>query len=81
MSLVKGSKLEVENLDLQGFGLYSQQQKDELVNQGVPESDFYPGDGLAAGYWLRKSDEGVKRHTFDDKEIKLHSDYIPKNRH
>jgi hypothetical protein len=78
-SLIHGAALVIEDLDLSKIGLYNQIQKDDLVAAGAPEDDFILGEetGMGrwgCGYWARKSDEGVKRHTFYDTDLKLHKD-------
>jgi hypothetical protein len=75
-SLINGAPLEVEILDLSKVGLYSQDQKDQLIAEGAAEDDFVLANTVIGkwgnGFWARKSDEGVKRHTSYDKDLKLH---------
>jgi hypothetical protein len=78
-NLVNGGPLIVEDLDLSGMGVYSQDQKDKLIAEGAPEDDFFLGDGWFTGYWQRKSDEGIKWHIYEDKDLKLWKDIVKEN--
>ena len=71
-NLLHGAPLAVEDLDLYVMGCYNQDQKDQLLKDGVAYADFFLGDGWFSGYWMRKSDEGKKWRTFYDKDIVLH---------
>ena len=74
--LTHGAPLIVEDLDLSGLGLY--REKDPLV----PDDDYFPAEEKigrwGVGYLMRKSDEGKKRHTFYDKDLKLQKDLVKK---
>ena len=69
--LQQGAKLEVEQLDLAGLGLYTDEQKAAILAEGQID-DFYLTNLFHCVGWARKSDEGVKWHVFKDSEIKLH---------
>lgn len=71
--LVSGAPLIVEDLDLSGMGMYTDEQKTAL---GGPEDDWFLKTLLGTTMWARKSDEGVKWRTFKDTELKLHKDLI-----
>jgi hypothetical protein len=73
-SLVQGGPLIVEDLDLSGIGMYTDEQKAKLLSEGVPEGDFFLKTLMRTTMWARKSDEGKKWHVFTDSEIKLHKD-------
>ena len=72
--LVGGAALQVEELDLAGIGMYSQEQKDNLLLEGVPEDDFFLNTIMGTTMWARKSDEGTKWHIYDSKNLKLWKD-------
>lgn len=73
--LVGGAPLVIEDLDLSGLGLYKDEQK---ANLGGEENDWFDSGYTSLGdrLWARKSDEGTKRITFKDTEIKLHKDLV-----
>jgi len=68
--LVGGSALIVEDLDLTGIGMYTEEQKQELLKSGVPENDFFLTNLCHFIGWVRKSEEGVKWQIFEDKQLK-----------
>ena len=77
-NLVGGAPLIVEELDLSGMGLYTIEQKTALLKSGAFD-DFFPAEDYLGSkwvgkgyYWERRSDEGVKWHIFEDKDIKFH---------
>jgi hypothetical protein len=74
LRLTQGGPLVVEDLDLSGIGLYLER------DPGVPGDDYFDSGYTSLGrtLWARHSDEGKKRHTFTDTEVKLHS-LIAKN--
>lgn len=74
MSLINGGPLIVEDLDLAGIGMYTQEQKDKFLAEGVLETDFFLKTILGETRWARYSDEGVKWHVFKDTGLKLWKD-------
>lgn len=74
MSLVGGKPLEVEELDLSGIGMYTDEQKMELLKNGVAEDDFFLKTLMGTTMWARKSDEGVKWHVYSMEDLKLWKD-------
>jgi hypothetical protein len=66
--LTQGSPLILEDLDTSGLGLYL------TKDPSVPEDDYIDSGWISFGrtLWQRKSEEGVKWHTYEDTEIKLH---------
>ena len=77
--LTNGAPLVVEDLDLSGLGMYSDQQKAELRKSGVPESDFFLRTLNGTTMWARHSDEGGKWRVFYDSGIKLWKDLNQKS--
>ena len=66
--LVSGAPLVIEELDVSGLGLYL--EKDPTV----PDDDYFADSGFTSFgkvLWSRKSDKGIKWHSFEDKELKL----------
>ena len=65
--LTHGAPLILEDLDTSGLGLYL--TKDPTVS----DDDYFDSGYRSFGrvLWQRKSDEGVKYHTYEDKELKL----------
>lgn len=72
MSLENGAPLVVEELDLSGLGLYTDEQKMIILSTPGAVDDFFLKTLFDTTLWARKSDEGVKWHVFEDSEIKLH---------
>lgn len=69
--LSQGSALVMEELDLAGIGMYTQEQKDKLLSEGVPEDDFFLKTVFGTTMWARKSDEGTKWRVYNVKNLKL----------
>lgn len=69
--LSQGSALIIEDLDLSGMGMYSDKQKQDLMDNGVAEGDFFLKTLMGTTMWARWSDEGKKWHVYDDKKIVL----------
>jgi len=69
--LQQGAKLEVEQLDLQGLWLYTDEQKAAILATGAVD-DFFLTNIFNHVGWARKSDEGVKWNIYFDSEINLH---------
>lgn len=78
--LVGGGKLEIEDLDLTGIGMYTQEQKDKLLEDGVPEEDFFIQTIMSTSMWARKSDESKKWYIYRQSDLKLGKDLVKKKR-
>lgn len=68
MNLINGAPLIIEDLDVSGLGLYLEK------DPNVPDDDYFDSGYLSLGrtLWQRKSEEGIKWHVYEDKEIRLH---------
>jgi hypothetical protein len=74
--LTSGGPLVVEDLDTSGMGLYHEK------DPNVPDDDYFDSGWRSFGriLWQRKSEEGVKWHVYEDKEIKLHQLLVSKDK-
>jgi hypothetical protein len=70
IGLVGGGPLVIEELDLSGIGLYL----DSQVDTKDPDVFLTQYTSMGRTLYQKKSDEGKKRHTFEDKEIVLWKD-------
>lgn len=63
--LTKGAPLIIEELDCSDLGLYLKK------DSSVPDDDYFDSGYRSFGkiLWARKSDEGKKWCTYEDKEI------------
>lgn len=70
-SLINGSPIVVEDLDLSKMGLYRE------IDSSTSD-DYFPAEeklgSLGVGYFMRKSEEGTKWVTYQDSGLKLHKD-------
>lgn len=64
-SLTEGAPLTVEDLDLSGLGLYTDEQRIAALQAGGVD-DYFKYYIMGGWTWMRKSEEGVKWHTYKD---------------